>query len=98
MTHIEQIKNRIAAINVEIAPLLSERRTLEQLLLQERSEFVVGDLIEWSYGVGMVAVGRVTGIRQWVCGDPLWLVARIRKDGTTGHTCKVHSYQKPKKK
>lgn len=93
----QEIKDRIAVIDEIIAPLQREHNALNDMLLAERSEFKVGDIIEWGYGGGKVATGRVKEIRHWVCGEPYWVVERIKMDGSPGQSCKVYSYQKPKK-
>ena len=90
----QQIETRIAELDVFIAPLMSERTYLKQQLVELKSEFAVGDIIRWQHGMKFRR-GRVLQIRNWVLGDPMWIVRNIRSDGTEGEIVEIRSYQNP---
>ena len=84
--------DRIAQLDALIAPLTDERAALKQQLLESKSEIKPGDIITWNKGKRMA---RVLNIIPWVCGEPMWKVVNIRKDGTEGSICEVRPYDKP---
>jgi len=94
MTTKEQLSARIAELEAMIEPIQNERSELKQRLIELKSKFKPGDIISWNDGKRK---GRVIKIIPWVCGDPMWGVVNIRKDGTEGSVCKVHPYQNPKR-
>jgi len=84
--------DRLFEIDRIMRPLAEEKAKINQQLLENRSEFAVGDIIEWKDGAKK---GRVVGISEWCCGEPMWSVALILKDGSEGRVIKVRPYQKP---
>lgn len=89
MTKLEQ---RLAELDEQLGPLNLEREAVWQQILTERSPFKVGDVIAWGK-----FVGRVVEIVEWVSGEPMWKVRRIRKDGSEGGISRVYSFDKPVK-
>lgn len=85
-------QKRIEEIDTIVRPLLAERAVLQQNILEMKSVFKVGDIIEWDDGK---RCGQVRRIMNWTGGEPMWLVTRIRKDGSEGFDCKVRHYQGP---
>lgn len=85
---IETWEARINVINSIIEPLEAERGALEQKIIESKSAFKIGEIIEWRNG----RRGRVVKIKKWVCGDPMWVVKRILKDGSEGEECEVRPY------
>lgn len=83
---------RIKELNSIIEPLERERAELKCKVLSSKSKFKIGDVIEWNEGS---CRGRVLEIREWMCGDPMWKVQRILKDGSNGQCCVVRPYQNP---
>ena len=84
---IEELEEKIEPIRVQIGRLKEE-------LLQYLSPFQVGDLIQWNSGRG-VSTGRVLRL-GWFAGDePMWIVQRIRKNGSQSGICKVYPGHKP---
>lgn len=81
---------RIRELTDAIELLATERAQLEQKVLESKSPFAVGDIIEWNKGTRH---GRVVKIVPWCCGDPMWKVARIKKDGSEGEIVEVRPYQ-----
>ncbi len=85
-------ESRIADIDSIVGPLTDERARLSHQILETKSEFKVGDLIEWNGKRGIVSK-----IGIW-CGDiPMWIVGRILKDGTAGASVTVRRYDRPQK-
>ena len=84
--------DRIKELDALIEPLDKERSELKQKLLASKSEILVGDIITWLNGTRRA---RVLEIIPWVCGEPMWKVQNIRKDGSTGSICKVRPHDKP---
>lgn len=87
-----RLLDRIAQLDALIEPLTTERAALKQQLLESKSEIKPGDIITWNKGKRMA---RVLNIIPWVCGEPMWKVVNIRKDGTEGSICEVRPYDKP---
>ena len=80
---------RLKEIDVLVSPLNEERRKIKQKLLVARSQFNVGDIIEWKEGSRR---GRVVGIAHWYGDHPYWKVIRILKNGTEGSLRPVSVY------
>jgi hypothetical protein len=95
-SEIEQWKKRIEEIDSIIDPLHDERGKLKQKLLESKSIFKVGDVIEWVAG-SQKRRGQVIEIRHWVCDCPMWFVQNIRQDGSRGSNCEVRDYMHPVK-
>lgn len=90
----QEIRRRIAQLEIEIKPLQVEIAALKQKLLEMKSQFKVGDVISW---LGGKRRGLVLEIRNW-CGDePCWKVRSIRKDGSEGAVEVVRPYFNPVK-
>lgn len=85
---------RINEINTIIEPLMQERAVLEHKIIESKSAFAVGDVIVWKAGK-IICKGRVTKIKEWICGDPMWIVRRILNDGSDGEECEVRPYKNP---
>jgi hypothetical protein len=81
--------DRIKELDALIAPLTDERAELNRKILESKSKFKIGDIIEWNKGTRR---GRVTEIRHWIVGEPMWKVRRILKDGSDGEVCEVRPY------
>lgn len=89
-----ETRAKIVELEMEVGPLLKAKAELQQRLLEIRSPFRVGDIISWSAG-SKQRKGQVVAIKAWVCGDPMWHVHNIRKDGSLGSIFEVRTYDKP---
>ena len=85
---------RIKELEAMISPLEDEAAKLRKQLLDSKSEIKTGDIITWRNGS---RTARVLDIIPWVCGEPMWRVINIRKDGSEGSICKVYPYDKPQR-
>jgi hypothetical protein len=92
MKTLEQLQSELEAVKEQIKPLAELKSSLNQEILNLKSEFKIGDVISWNG-----RVGRVVQIKDWVCGDPMWTVIRIKKDGSEGMPEDVRPYTKPVK-
>lgn len=91
-----EIAERLLAIKAQVEPLIEERTALEQESIRRKSQFQVGDTIQWKAGKSFRR-GRVDEIEEWVCDQPCWVVTAIRKNGSMGEQCTVRSYMDPAK-
>jgi hypothetical protein len=82
---------RIKELDALIEPLTKERTDLDRKILESKSPFKIGDVIEWNSGDN-TRRGRVVEIRHWVSGYPMWKTVRILKDGSDGKKCEVRPY------
>jgi hypothetical protein len=80
--------DRIEEINAIVEPLLAELAELEQKIIESKSVFKVGDVIEWRGN----RKGRVIRIKEWLSDEPMWVVKRILKTGGEGEECEVRPY------
>jgi len=85
---------RLKEVEALLEPLLEEQCNLEQSILELKSQFKQGDVITWKRGK-QIWRGRVVRIKEWVCGDPMWVVEPILKDGSDGKECDVRHYEQP---
>ena len=86
------VLGRIEELKALIAPLQEELSKLNQVLLESKTDIALGDIITWQSGRRK---GRVLDIIPWCCGEPMYRVINIRKDGSDGSICKVRPYDKP---
>lgn len=91
-TNVKEWIDRLEVLNAMIKPIQDEVLELRQKILESESEFKVGDLITWRKGDFR---GRVVGIKRFSGESPMWIVQRIRKDGSYGERCNVRHYQLP---
>lgn len=99
MTNKEQIQQheeRIRVLDIQMTPFINEKLRLKQAVLELKSQFSIGDVIQWKAGK-QIRRGKVLRIREWRCGDPMWVVQFIRKDGSTGEMVEVRDYMNPSK-
>ena len=92
MKTVEELEAEIKRLDELIAPLSDKRAECKQAILNMKSPFKAGDIIEWNGG----RRGRVEQVIPWVCGYPMWSVTRIRKDGSDGEKVQVREYHKPR--
>ncbi len=90
-------RRNIELLKAQIDPLATEAARLRQLILELKSPFKVGDVIQWAYGRDKIRKGRVIEIIEWVCEDPMWRVILIKQDGTDGGIVEVRHYHNPTK-
>lgn len=90
-----QLRQRIEEINRIVEPLIREKAQLEQQLVELKSPFAVGDVIQWNVG-RKFKVGQIEGIRSWGGDSLMWVARVIRIDGSDGAQCNVYRYQNPK--
>jgi hypothetical protein len=89
--NIAKWRKRIDELGSIMQPFEDERSALKQLVLEATSQFKVGDIIEWEG-----KRGRVTEVLPYL-GSALWVVQRILKDGSSGHSFNVYYWHMPKK-
>lgn len=69
---------------------------LEQRVLEAKSQFKRGDVIQWKNGRS-VARGRVVSFKAWCIKDIAYVVERIRRDGTSSTLDSVYPYHQATK-
>jgi len=94
---IQEHQARIREIEAITRPLSTELDQHEQAILELKSPFHTGDIIQWKYGNNKIRKGQVVRVKGWCRDDPMWVVKIIRKDGTLGDTADVYPYLKPTK-
>lgn len=93
MKTIPELEQEIKELQIQIEPLEDRVTVCKQTILALKSKFKVGDVITWAKGKRK---GKVQHIRDWVCGEPMWIVLNILKDGSFGTTSRVRNYDDPK--
>ena len=94
--NIDEMKARLVELQKQIHALSQERMELQNMLAEARSEFRIGDVIEFQYGKGL-ARGVVEKILPWGDTNSTLVVTTIRKDGSKGAHQTVYPYKKPVK-
>lgn len=91
----KDLSDKIAFLDDEIKVLSRERDAAHRELMELRSQFKIGDVIEWLRG-SRIASGRVVAVYDWCGGEPAWQVRRIKKDGSEGKLVVIQPYLRPK--
>lgn len=93
-TEEQQIVDQIEVLDNRIHELQGNRHVLNQRLMSLRSQFQLGDVIEWVSGKSK-SRGRVEFVGEWCFGKPQWRVVNLKKDGTEGSSRWIRYYMKP---
>lgn len=93
-TEINFLRMERQSIQEQMSPLTKRLSEIRQRILELKSQFKIGDRIQWSSGRGML-FGRVECIGAWMEESPQWRVIRIKNDGTDGAEVWVRSYNNP---
>lgn len=91
---IRMLQSELDEIEKQIEPLENRSLEIKQKILELKSQFKVGDVIEWKCG-DSTRKGRVESIKEWLFGEPEWRVINIKKDGSLGARFTVSNYSKP---
>lgn len=94
--NIDEMYERLSGVEKQIESLCIERTNLRNAIAEARSEFRIGDVVEYKFGRG-VARGVVKAIIPWAGMSQSLVVSRIRKDGSEGVQETVYPYKKPVK-